>query len=107
VLTLPSGWRLGAVGDFLGDTKADLLLETGTGVVCAAEVGANDKLAYTELGTLSAQWSFVGTGDYLGEGHDQFLIENTSGAVLLGDFTGGSVHSTLVGDFASQWTFHN
>ena len=48
----------------------------------------------------------MGAGDYLGEGHDQFLIENASGVVEIGDFTGGAVHITQVGDVAAQWTIH-
>ncbi len=73
------------------------------------EVGSTGKLTVSPSFTTArpSGWKFVGSGDYLDEGHDQFLVETPAGAVIIGDYTGGATHFTLIADIAAQWTIHS
>ncbi len=108
---LPQGldatWKFVGSGDFLGDGKDQFLVENTSGLVAIGEI-AGGQATYIYPTALAAQWKFVGVGDYLGEGHDQFLIDNTTtNALFVGDYSGGQVHYTQVGNVsAAVWLFH-
>jgi hypothetical protein len=105
----PADWTFEGTGDFLGDGKSDILLQStsGSGALVVGELNAADQFVYTQIGGVGPEWTFKGTGDYLGEGHDQFLIQDPStGVVVVGDVISGSAHYTQVGGLGAEWSFH-
>jgi hypothetical protein len=92
--------------NFLGDGKADLLIQNGSGAVVAGESQGGGAAAYTQLTGLGPEWKFVGDGDFYSNGVSGFLIENTStGAVVTGELSNGSIVFQQVSALGPEWTF--
>ncbi|HWF01825.1 MAG TPA: hypothetical protein VG248_18655 [Caulobacteraceae bacterium] len=99
-------WAFEGSGDFLGDGKAQFLIENTAGALVAGELD-NLQAQYLYVGGLGTDWSFAGTGDYTGDGIDSFMIRNSKGALVTGSLSSGSVSYTAVGAVGPDWTFHS
>ena len=75
--TLPSGWLLGAVGDFNGDGKPDYLLYARVGSNFPTAIwymNNNVHVASASGPTLPNGWALRGVADFNGDGKPDFLL---------------------------------
>ena len=100
-----SGWEVRAIGDFLGDGKADMVLfhqEYGS-MVMLADGNLDD---FASIGQLDANdWFVVGAGDYDGDQKDDLLVRQYSTG-MLGYYAGGDTTqwNTLGYGVDMNWT---
>ena len=76
------GWHLDGIGDFDGNGKADILLESDSGSVAIWDNGVS---GHTIATGMPSSWHLVGTGDFDGNGKSDILWQNDSGAVAIWD----------------------
>ena len=82
-LPTAAGSTVRGVGDFNGDGKADILLQSASGQLSvAATTGANFAVTQTALGTLALPWSVAATADFNGDGKLDMLVRNSSNGQL-------------------------
>jgi hypothetical protein len=97
-LQVPPSVNGNADGDFNGDGRSDVLLQSSTGAVTVWRGQANGSLIEaTGLGAnaLDASWIVAGLGDFNGDGRDDILWRHTSGTIgewlgQTGQFTNNS-----------------
>jgi hypothetical protein len=108
---VPTSWTIQQVGDFNGDSKADILWRNSNGDVALwlsnATAGFSG-FTVQDLGVIPANWVIQGVGDYNSDGKDDILWRNTNGDVAVwlsnagAGFTGFTIQD--LGVVATSWS---
>ena len=90
------GWQIDGIGDFNGDSKADILWQNTNGTVAIWEMNGLQIAAANVVGSVAptSGWQIAGTGDYSGDGKADILWQNTSTkAVAVWEMNGFQISS--------------
>ena len=81
-VTVPGQWYVAGIGDFNGDSIADILWRDADGVLTdwlGTSAGAFVPNASILWASVPTDWSVAATGDYNGDGKDDILWRNSQG----------------------------
>ena len=89
-------WRAIGTGDFNGDGRSDILLQSTNGSVAIWQMSGTSLTSGAVVADPGPNWRAIGTGDFDGDGHADILLQNKDGRVAIWRMSGTSLTSGAV-----------